>query len=1816
MFNIYLILYIFLHLGYSGTITAIHFFKAFQKNSVIEVTTLKLNTEYLIKFDFEFASSHDPSTDYFKIQVQGFQSMKFGSSSGQFTNPSADGLQYLQFNVDTNIIATPFVIFQATTGASIVEHTCKANSFVGSTKAIIDQSDIKTFTIIGGTITIDSISLSNRIFNQKQFYIFKLIFENSLSEGTTQSLTFTKPSSLKADPIIECSGNPSISIECSYDESKELITIIKLDTTKIQTISLKLTNPLDPIKSVVFDNFKTQIDNVQVDSNVNSLTVTGFNDGILTDLIIDSGSYKVGQSSVFIKYTFTNLNEIFTDSNIELTLPNDIEWDTSSKSCSLNFASVTECKYEQSIISNKIITVTITTSTSIPSGTSLILIINSIKTPYTFKPVTGFSFKIIKDSIEYDKMIDFGSLTMTQQSGITLTTFSRSVNENGAQSTYTFETKFDTFQPKGTRITFTLLGYQLNKVDKVEFSNLIPYTSTNLQVIQSAYTITIEFTEDINSNQNYVTKIFNILNSDIIGTITAETIKDTFKISNTNQGSSITIPSAIPNEITISSMDYEKKQLGVVDTYKFSIILFNLPPAGSTIIVTMPEKFSAEKTDCLTAVDNIQGFSVDSCLVNNQEIKIKVKNDVSQKNIQFRLNNLIRNPKSDSTNYYFKIRTQRDTSIIDQSKISDSLLQFKLNCIPTSSLFCKECDNLSNCLSCYTDISITTNIYLLNSKCISACGQKYYSDSTNNCKSCPDTCLECTSNILCQSCIDDTIYEIKNGKCVKKCTEKQFDFNGICTNCNENCNTCIDQSTKCTSCGVTNNLLYQNKCVSQCPTGIFQIGFSCIACTSPCKTCDTGPNVCLTCVTNYYYKKTSQSCVSDCGNRYYKDGIECTQCSDPCNNCSSSTICIDCLTGYYFFNNSCISSIPNGYYLSGTFLSKCTDICGNCISETECTSCPTNKYLLSKQCIDKCPDKYYSQNFVCYPCDTTCLQCSSNIICTQCPDNQQHLTGKCYQNCPNKYYSQEQQCLQCQSSCATCIDGLECKTCPISSPYMSNNLCVSSCLINYYIKEFVCIKCGNECNTCDEKGCLTCIENYKYLDQTCVTKCPSGYQDLNNIGKCEKVTVSEEQLISNLQENKYIPVPFTIVSLIMILSVVVAKMQKSETFIPGSVVGLLGLIIIGSWAVLIILQLDYILEKIEVYLLMSSIGVHIILNLINLCVIKHSIKGDIAFNQWYTERKSNSCAYIFLNILSIISFSMTRFYFSRYFGFRFLKCKLQDVENMVGMNIINGLCAFFCCIPALVASVTHSLQVIPDFFQTQRSKKKFSFEDSINGQKLNQNELYQEPSIPKIDESIEYKDSSSFKQPYQQIVQKNSKMIFKQEIQNPKQEIFNRSQEEMIIQIHSNDVSEPLSIGESQREIQDMKQKQIYEQQQQQLQQQKILEEQLKIELEKAQQLQRQLEEQNQIQEQKRIEEQLRQEELKKLELEKLEELKKIEEEIKQQELERIRREKQLEEQQKQYELLIQQQQETQRLEKLKEEERKIADLKRIEEQQQAEQIRLEELRIKEKEEENRRIQEEQKKIQDELELKKKEDEIKQLLEEQRLQELKEQEILQSKLNNVILVDQDDDDVGWNIEDEENHQYGFDQNYQKQLQKEIIQDDNNDVEDDWDAPTSGFVSIQPKFQLKKEKQIEEPQNPFKGDIQKNPAQSDSFKQSKDDLDDDEDWALNQLSPSEFNNLNQRYNNEDNQHSVTQVQRSQMFSTTDKNFTSLAKRPTQPEPYTISDNESINQYEQFSINKYNQVPKKQNQKLNKRMQLQRQKIKKRGKNNISINDIQF
>lgn len=181
----------------------------------------------------------------------------------------------------------------------------------------------------------------------------------------------------------------------------------------------------------------------------------------------------------------------------------------------------------------------------------------------------------------------------------------------------------------------------------------------------------------------------------------------------------------------------------------------------------------------------------------------------------------------------------------------------------------------------------------------------------------------------------------------------------------------------------------------------------------------------------------------------------CSLLSLNCQNCYNATACINCNSGYIFFNNTCLLVAPPGYVnISGQAL-PCTGDCGTCqVLQSNCTSCKTLN-LLNNQCIATCPTIYAPVNGVCTTCLSPCLTCSQTL-----------------------------------TNCTSCVPTLS------PSVYLSNGVCITSCPSGSYANNanYTCTLCVAPCLTCtSDAACLTCNSTtYRYL-VSCLTTCPAGY---------------------------------------------------------------------------------------------------------------------------------------------------------------------------------------------------------------------------------------------------------------------------------------------------------------------------------------------------------------------------------------------------------------------------------------------------------------------------------------------------------------------------------------------------------------------------------------------------------------------------------------------------------------------------------------------------------------------------------------------------
>lgn len=196
--------------------------------------------------------------------------------------------------------------------------------------------------------------------------------------------------------------------------------------------------------------------------------------------------------------------------------------------------------------------------------------------------------------------------------------------------------------------------------------------------------------------------------------------------------------------------------------------------------------------------------------------------------------------------------------------------------------------------------------------------------------------------------------------------------------------------------------LYYQKCA---PCTITQTG--CCAFFIPnCVTCNT-TTVCGQCMTGYYLVANAPV------------NLTCLNCSlvlNNCLNCNTPFSCLLCDTGYALSNNLCVpcnSSILN---------------CAICLNLTSCLTCSLPYLAVNGTCYN-CPIWplqqlfYLDSTFTCHSCTTVtnnCIRCTTSLICTLCIDlyyldnNICHLCSTAINNC-----------LACKNklSCSICANG-------------------------------------------------------------------------------------------------------------------------------------------------------------------------------------------------------------------------------------------------------------------------------------------------------------------------------------------------------------------------------------------------------------------------------------------------------------------------------------------------------------------------------------------------------------------------------------------------------------------------------------------------------------------------------------------------------------------------------------------------------------------------------------------------------------------------
>lgn len=349
------------------------------------------------------------------------------------------------------------------------------------------------------------------------------------------------------------------------------------------------------------------------------------------------------------------------------------------------------------------------------------------------------------------------------------------------------------------------------------------------------------------------------------------------------------------------------------------------------------------------------------------------------------------------------------------------------------------------------------------------------------------------------------------------------------------------------------------------------------------------------------------ACVGVCPSDMVQLNNVCRYCSDYLLNCMNCTTlgCTVCASGYSLYSSAnssglagCVLQCPTGtIQQSISSISRCTPCAGGCTACTNtahnCTACASGYYYYNYTCVSACPSPMIAVNYQCKACTAPCSTCSHNNTsnCQSCIDNLFLLanlssTNTCVSACPSNYYQElsNYKCVPCSQSCSGCVaEGcLACASAYFMVPKYNPNYnaslydCVSACPshLQFVIPTNLCSACASHCVQCEPSTnytCLQCEIGYIRYSQFCVLACPSPLVVKN--GQCVQPSNDTTPNNTNNTNNtnstpnatttsaSAAPVPFTIVSGVMLVLVVVSRVQYSWSSIPMGVLALTSILV-------------------------------------------------------------------------------------------------------------------------------------------------------------------------------------------------------------------------------------------------------------------------------------------------------------------------------------------------------------------------------------------------------------------------------------------------------------------------------------------------------------------------------------------------------------------------------------------------------------------------------------------------------------------------------
>ena len=364
-----------------------------------------------------------------------------------------------------------------------------------------------------------------------------------------------------------------------------------------------------------------------------------------------------------------------------------------------------------------------------------------------------------------------------------------------------------------------------------------------------------------------------------------------------------------------------------------------------------------------------------------------------------------------------------------------------------------------------------------------------------------------------------------NFKCVPSCPVGTYEDHHMCRSCPPLCSQCNkDTCIKCMDGAV---ILSNGGCSSSCESFTFLApNSSCLPCHHSCMECNGPYNTSCTACPPQFTLRNNGACYvpTSCQPGEYFDSrsLECRLCHESCAECvgKGAQECTECYPGFVLDGGVCSVAVSGKLCAGGEYYEEgketclpCTPNCRKCTDDVTCLSCDSNYFLWTERiggsqlevsaCIDHCPEGFHGDvaSASCVSCLSYCTSCDSHDACTVCAlDFATPVNGKCPQPCHDgEYFNMDtSQCLPCLANCLTCRNAETCLACQSSFYLIADTSCVQVCPEHLVEDEdqHICRAelCHDSCQTCfgeEPNQCLTCHENGKLFEHSCIEECPS-----------------------------------------------------------------------------------------------------------------------------------------------------------------------------------------------------------------------------------------------------------------------------------------------------------------------------------------------------------------------------------------------------------------------------------------------------------------------------------------------------------------------------------------------------------------------------------------------------------------------------------------------------------------------------------------------------------------------------------------------------